>query len=79
MKFKNQDLLDRTKRLAVTIVKMTDHFPKKLPAAWKISEQITDSSMSIYANLKEAQVARSKKEFISIHGIALREATETEG
>lgn len=79
MKFKNQDLLDRARRLAVVIVKMTNHFPKREPAAWKIAEQVTDSAMSIYANLREAQVARSSKEFTSINGIALKEANETEG
>ena len=73
MKHKNQDLLDRVKKLAVVIVKMTDHFPTKKPAAWKLSEQISDSSMSVYANLREAQSARSTKEFISINGIALKE------
>jgi len=78
-KFKNQNLLDRTKRLAVIIIKMTSHFPKREPGAWKLAEQITDSSMSVFANLREAQVGRSNKEFISINGIALREANETEG
>jgi four helix bundle protein len=79
VRFGNQNLLDRVKLLSITIIKMTNHFPKNEPAAWKISEQITDAAMSVYANLREAQVARSGKEFVSIHGIALREATETEG
>jgi len=44
---------------------------------YEISSQIIKSSTSIGANLAEASSARSKKEFISLSGIALREARET--
>lgn len=73
---KAQDLLNRIKHLIREIVSIVDDF-SKTRAAFKIGDQIIDSTTSIGANFVEAQSARSKKEFISTMGIVLRETKET--
>ncbi|MFC1651920.1 four helix bundle protein [Patescibacteria group bacterium] len=47
------------------------------PAQIEICRQVNRSSMSISANIIEAQNARSRIEFISCNKIALKEAEET--
>ena len=71
-----EDILERCLKFEVAIIRMIDKFPKTT-TAFKIGGQIIDSGGSIGANLAEAKVARSKKEFISCVGISLREAEET--
>ena len=42
-----------------------------------LSKQLLRSGTSIGANIREAQEAQSKKDFLSKMGIALKEASET--
>jgi four helix bundle protein len=71
-----QEILKRIKRLIKLIVEIVDNFPKKT-SAFKIGEQIIDAVTSVGANFVEAQSARSKKEFVSVMGIVLKETKET--
>lgn len=76
MKLKTEELLKRIKNLIKLIAEIIDQFPKTT-TAFKIGEQIIDSATSIGANFVEAQSARSKKEFVSVMGIVLKETKET--
>lgn len=73
---KAQEILKRIKQLIKDTALIVDQFPKKA-AAFTIAKQIMDSAISIGANYVEAQSARSKKEFISLMGIVLKETKET--
>ncbi|MBU2579078.1 four helix bundle protein [Patescibacteria group bacterium] len=73
---KAQITLERIRKLIKEVAILVDNFPKTT-AAFKIAGQIIDSVTSAGANFIEAQSARSKKEFISIIGVALREINET--
>ena len=68
--------IQRIKALIKQIAKLVDQLPKR-PSTFRIVDQIMGSSTSIGANFTEAQHARSKKEFISTLGIAVKEAHET--
>ncbi|HTQ64846.1 MAG TPA: four helix bundle protein [Puia sp.] len=70
------DLIDRTFRLAVRILKMVESFPNT-KIAHIIGNQIGRSGSSIASNYRAAQRARSRKEFIAKIGIAEEEADET--
>ena len=72
----SSDILERALCFVVVVVKMVNKFPKNT-AGFKIGDQIIRSSGSIGANIAEAKVARSKKEFVSCLGISLKEAEET--
>jgi four helix bundle protein len=61
--------------LAVEIIKLSQELQKK--REYIISNQIGRSGTSIGANVKEAQYAQSKADFISKLKIALKEANET--
>ncbi|MGB0757377.1 MAG: four helix bundle protein [Patescibacteria group bacterium] len=69
-------LFERIKLFGVTIVN-TFSVVNNLAATYRIVSQVVSSATSIGANFSEAQAARSKKEFIAILGIALKEAKET--
>jgi four helix bundle protein len=71
-----QAIFERIKKLIKLTIAITDKLPKTT-AAFKIAGQVIDSVTSIGANFVEAQSARSKKEFISVINITLREAKET--
>ena len=70
-------LLERIKKFVVRVIKLVNTFPKTL-AGYRIGGQLIDSASSIGANYSEAQAARSRKEFICIAGIVLKEAKETD-
>lgn len=72
----SSDILERALCFVVTTARMINKFPKTT-AGFKIGDQLIRSSGSIGANIAEAKVARSKKEFVSCLGISLREAEET--
>ena len=76
MNVKTQLVLSRIKNLIKNIAFLVNQFPKNA-AAYKIAGQVMDSVTSIGANFVEAQCARSKKEFVSIMSIVLRETKET--
>jgi four helix bundle protein len=54
------------------LTKLFDKHPRYFDAIRQLNRAVT----SVSANLMEAQSARSKKEFVSIHMIALGEAKE---
>ena len=69
--------LDKSKAFAVRIV----HLYRNLGEDKKefvLSKQLLRSGTSIGANVKEAQRAQSKKDFITKMNIASKEASETE-
>ena len=69
-------LKQRTKNLAMRILKMVDTLPKTSTARI-ISHQIIRSGTSVAANYRAACRARSKAEFIAKLGIVEEEADET--
>lgn len=73
---KAQATLERIKKLIKEVAILIDGFPKTT-AAFKIAGQVMDSVTSIGANFIEAQSARSKKEFVSVVNVVLRETNET--
>ena len=60
---------------AVSIIQLVKHLKEKRESI--ISNQIGRSGTSIGANIREAQYAHSKADFISKLHIALKEANET--
>ena len=75
-KYKDNIILKLTFEFAVAVVK----YAEKLEESRKyvIAKQILRSGTSIGANVKEAQNAESKKDFIHKLKIALKEADESE-
>jgi len=76
MKKKAEEIFKRIKTLIKNVAEIVDGFPRS-PTGFKIGDQIIASVTSIGANFVEAQSARSKKEFVSIMGIVLKETKET--
>ncbi|RCJ31043.1 four helix bundle protein [Nostoc punctiforme NIES-2108] len=76
----NQQLsiADRTKALAIRIVKACTFLDEKPGVCRTLSKQLLRSGTSIGANVKEAQSAQSDKDFLSKLEIALKEERETE-
>ncbi len=70
------DLADRTKAFALTVIQMTDDLPRTT-SAQVLGKQVLRSATSIGANYREASRGRSKPEFIAKIGDCLREAEET--
>lgn len=69
------NILDRTKKFAVEIIKLSSELPRN-PAGFSISDQLVRSSCSIGANLIEAQEAVSSQDFYHKINISLKEAKE---
>ncbi len=69
-------LAGKSMAFAVSIVKLTKYLHEK--KEFLISRQIGKSGTSIGANLREAQFAHSRADFISKMQIALKEANETD-
>src|SRR5213082_3299895 len=76
MQKEEQDLRDRTKSFAVSIVRMFSALPKRTEAQ-VLGKQLLRSGTSIGANYREAFRARSKPEFVAKCGDSLREIEET--
>ena len=72
----SQELKDRSKAFAVTIIKFVDLLPKK-ELAFIIKRQIIRSSTSVASNYRAACRARSKSEFFAKLCIVVEEADET--
>ncbi len=77
MKTKSNLIMDKTITFALIIIKIYKllAFQKK---EYVMSKQLLCSGTSIGANLREANLSISKKEFIAKTQIALKEASETE-
>lgn len=73
---KAQIIFERIKQCIKLTADIINGMPKTI-ASFKVGGQLMDSITSVGANFIEAQSARSKKEFISIMNIVLREAKES--
>jgi four helix bundle protein len=70
------DLNARTKELSLRVIRMFSALPKTTEAQ-VLGKQVLLSGTSVGANLREANRARSKAEFISKIGDCLKELDET--
>ena len=73
---KNAEITLRAKAFAVRIFKLAEALPKNFTGK-TIAAQIARSGSSVAANLRAAECARSKNEFVSKLRIAYEEADET--
>ena len=76
MQTQEHDLRQRTKKLALSVLRMFSALPKTTEARI-LGKQVLRSGTSIGANYREAYRARSRAEFISKCGDSLRELEET--
>jgi four helix bundle protein len=72
-----EQLKDRTKRLALRVLKLADSLPRT-PSGRTFASQIADSGTSVASNYRAACKARSRREFIAKLGIAEEEGDETQ-
>ncbi len=70
-------ILDKSKKFAIRIVKLYKYLCEN-KNEYVLSKQLIRSGTSIGANVREATVSQSKKEFIAKMNIALKEAYESE-
>ncbi|HEY6252063.1 MAG TPA: four helix bundle protein [Candidatus Angelobacter sp.] len=73
---KHLELRDRTKRLAIRVVRMSRALPNNREANI-ISSQIIRSATGMAANYRAVGLARSKAEFVAKIGVVVEEADET--
>jgi four helix bundle protein len=73
---KEENLRERTKQFALSVVRMFAALPKTTEAQ-VMGKQVLRSGTSIGANYREAFRGRSKAEFIAKCGDCLREVEET--
>ena len=71
------DLRERTKNLAIRIVKMTDGLPRRMSSD-VLAKQLVRCATSVGANYRAACRARSHSEFVSKMQIVQEEADETQ-
>lgn len=71
-----RDLRDRTKALALRIIRMYSALPKNT-LAQTLGKQVLRSGTAIGANFREAYRARSDAEYLAKLGDCLKEADET--
>jgi len=71
-----QMMCDRTKSIAVQVIKIVTNFPKK-SEYYIIGKQVLRSATSTAANYRAVTRARSKKEFYSKLSITIEECDET--
>jgi four helix bundle protein len=70
------ELQDRTKQLALRVLKLIDVLPRTA-AGRAISSQLVRAATSVGANYRSACRARSRAEFAAKLGVALEEADES--
>jgi four helix bundle protein len=75
-KRRDEDLRNRTKQFALTIIHLYSLLPKT-NIAYVIGNQLLRAGTSVGANYREAYRARSNAEFISETGIIIQELDET--
>lgn len=76
MDVKTQELLDRTFKFGVDVLKLLSTLPSN--EAFRVPKyQVAKASTSIGSNYEEAQAAESKLDFIHKVGISLKEARES--
>jgi four helix bundle protein len=76
MKSANEDLIDRTKRFALRVIRLFVSLPKT-GEAQVLGKQLLRSGTSVGANYREAHRARSRAEFAAKCGDSLREIEES--
>lgn len=74
---KNNPIVEKSKRFAIRIIRLYWHLCKT-KKEFVLPKQLLRCGTSIGANVREAQRAQSKKDFIAKMYIALKEAEETE-
>ena len=74
---KDNFLLNKSKKFAVRVINLYK-FLNSEKNEYVLSKQLLRSGTSIGANIREANHAQTKKEFISKMQISLKEASETE-
>ena len=67
----------RLKSFALRIIRLCKSLPNN-NVGWNLGKQLLKSGTSIGANYRESQRASSKRHFVSILEICLREADETQ-
>ncbi len=72
----NNPVMEKSLQFSVEIVKFTDILCEN--RKWKIAEQLLKSGTSIGANIREAQNAESKADFIHKMKISAKEIDETQ-
>ena len=70
------DLLDRTFRLAQTVLSIVDQLPNNAKG-WEVGRQLIRSGASVGANVREADNALTDADFAYKCSIARKEASET--
>ena len=73
---KNSELKNRTKRFAVSVVKMAEGLPNR-QVGWTVSGQIIRSATSVAANYRAVNRAKSDRDFISKMETVIEECDET--
>ena len=71
-----EQIQQRTKKLALEIIRLSEHLPNK-SVGWTFSNQIIRSSTSVAANYRAVCRAKSDKDFISKIETVIEEADET--
>jgi four helix bundle protein len=71
-----QELLERTRRFALRILKLVDRLPKTM-AGRALGNQLVRSGTSVGANYRAACRARSRAEFTAKLGVVAEEADES--
>jgi four helix bundle protein len=74
---KRRDIVERTFRFSVRIVKLCQVLDGRPGVGRTLSRQWLRSGTSIGANVEEAQAGQSRADFLSKYSIALKEARET--
>jgi len=74
---RRRDILDRTFRFAVRVVRLCQALDKMPGPARTLARQLLRSGTSIGANVEEAQAGQSRADFRSKYSIACKEARET--
>jgi len=77
MKMPESVLLDKSKKFAVRIVNLYKHLCSE-KSEYVLSKQLLRSGTSVGANVREANNAQTRPDFIAKMQIALKEAGETE-
>ena len=74
---KRRDILERTFRFSVRVVKLCQALDQQPGVGRTLSRQLLRSGTSIGANVEEAQAGQSRADFLSKYSIACKEARET--
>ena len=74
---KRQDILERTFRFAVRVVKLCQVLDQQPGVGRTLSRQLLRSGTSIGANVEEAQAGQSRADFVSKYSIGCKEARES--